>query len=123
MKKRILSLLLVIFMIVPAPAVFASETCTHDWSDWTEVSSPDCGHSGVTSRYCYNCDEEQRLTIPATGKHDWSDWWIVKKSTVFKTGTKKRDRSDEEPVADALCAGIAYAVVTHHRSAEGIAEG
>lgn len=91
MKKRILSLLLVIFMIVPAPAVFASETCTHDWSDWTEVSSPDCGHSGVTSRYCYNCDEEQRLTIPATGKHDWSDWWIVKKSTVFKTGTKKRE--------------------------------
>ena len=35
--------------------------------------------------------EEQRLTIPATGKHDWSDWWIVKKSTVFKTGTKKRE--------------------------------
>lgn len=91
MKKRILNLLLVIFMLVPTPAVFASETCTHDWSDWTEVSSPDCGHSGVTSRYCYNCDKEQRLTIPATGKHDWSDWWIVKKSTVFKTGTKKRE--------------------------------
>ena len=91
MKKRILSLLLVIFMLVPAPAVFASETCTHDWSDWTEVSSPDCSHSGVTSRYCYNCDEEQRLTIPATGKHDWSHWWIVKKSTVFKTGTKKEN--------------------------------
>lgn len=91
MKKRILSLLLVVFMLMPASPVLASEACTHEWSEWEETISPDCGHSGLTSRYCYNCDKQEQRTLPATGDHDWSDWWTVKKSTVFKTGIKKRE--------------------------------
>ena len=91
MKKRVLSLLLVLLMLVPASPVLASESCNHEWSSWYEDIEPDCGNSGRESRYCYNCDEEQYRSLPATGDHDWDDWYVSRNATIYKTGVKKRE--------------------------------
>lgn len=91
MKKRILSLFLVLLMLVPFSPVLASETCNHEWSSWYEDIEPDCGNSGRESRYCYYCDEEQYRSLPATGDHDWDDWYISQNATIYKTGVKKRE--------------------------------
>ena len=91
MKKRVLSLFLVLIMLIPASPVLANDTCTHDWSYWYEEISPDCSNPGKETRFCYICDEEQSRSLPATGDHEWDDWEVTKNATIFRTGIKSRE--------------------------------
>lgn len=91
MKKKITCLLLAFAMIFTALPVSATESCSHNWSDWYVFDEPTCGESGSATRYCQKCYEEQTKSIPATGRHEWDDEWeTVKSATISRTGLKKR---------------------------------
>lgn len=90
MKKRLTCFLLAFTMIFTALPVSADESCIHDWSDWYVSEAPTCGDKGTEIRYCYNCNEQQTKSIPATGKHEWADWETVKSPTIYRAGLKKR---------------------------------
>lgn len=59
--------------------------------------------------YSYFKKKDQRKQIHRDREMILKENLIIRKA---ETGTKERDRSDEEPVADALCTGVAYTVVT-----------
>lgn len=93
MKKRVLSLLIVVTMILSSlpQQVFAEEICNHNWSSWYISEEPTCGEPGKQERYCLNCYEEEYADIPATGEHEWDDWYTIKSATISKAGLKERE--------------------------------
>ena len=90
MKKRITCFLLTFVMIFTSLPVSATESCQHEWSEWTVNKEPTCVDNGEEIRYCYNCDEEESRVLEATGKHDWDDWEVETSPTIYKEGIKSR---------------------------------
>lgn len=93
MKKRFLSLLIVVTMVLSLlpQQVFAESVCNHVWSEWQVSYEATCGEPGKQTRYCLNCYEMEYADIPATGQHQWDDWYTTKAATISKTGLKERE--------------------------------
>ena len=93
MKKKLCSLMIVMFMLSFFPlqtcAEEAENTCTHIWSSWETFMEPTCGEIGKQERYCLNCYEREYADIPATNQHQWDDWYTVQAATISKTGLKE----------------------------------
>lgn len=89
--KRNLLILLTLLMLLPVGASARSTgyTCDHDWSEW-HIYAPSCGYEGWKKRWCYNCNEEQTIYIPATGKHVWTEWETNREPDCLNTGEKER---------------------------------
>ena len=60
----------------------------HNWSEWTEIDTPDCDDSGVKYRNCKTCGKEEYKNINATG-HQWeADFTIDIEATCTTEGRK-----------------------------------
>lgn len=89
--KRNLLILLTLLMLLPVGASARSTgyACDHDWSEW-HIYAPSCGYEGWKKRWCYNCNEEQTIYIPATGKHVWTKWETNREPDCLNTGEKDK---------------------------------
>ncbi len=85
-----LSAVLIVSGIAGLPATAFADECQHVWSKWEIFESPTCTHTGLKTRYCNLCFDEDEKVIPKTG-HTWGKWETVKKSTAYKKGKAVRE--------------------------------
>ncbi|MBQ3183335.1 MAG: hypothetical protein IJB57_06675, partial [Clostridia bacterium] len=65
-------------------------SCAHDsWSEWVEVTAPDCDTTGIQERVCQGCGKVEQSTLAALG-HSWSDWTTTVEPTCTDSGSKDR---------------------------------
>ena len=60
MKKRMILILILALLSIYAIGVKAEHV--HDWSDWEYYGKDNDNHYSI--RYCYDCDEEEKLSQP-----------------------------------------------------------
>lgn len=59
----------------------------HSWSDW-EDSRTSCDESGIRTRSCSVCGEEETEELPA-GTHTWDSGTVVKQPDCMQSGTMR----------------------------------
>lgn len=47
--------------------------CSHTYSEWSIIKSPDCDDSGTKSKTCSKCGDVVTVTIPALGHNYVND--------------------------------------------------
>ena len=67
----------------------ADEPCDHQWSKWTIERKATCTRTGLRTRYCKLCGQEQEETIKKTG-HDFGKWRINRQATCTREGERVR---------------------------------
>jgi len=86
MLKKILSIILVTFMVICALVSCGHE---HKWSEWQTSKLPKCTEDGYNSRVCDDCGETQTITVAATG-HSFGEWQTSKLPKCTEDGYNSR---------------------------------
>ena len=81
---------LVLLQLQGAGAVFASDTCSHKWSSYEVIKSPNCKETGIEMRHCTLCGMEEERKIPVNDDHKWTSWEVEKPAVCGKSGYRER---------------------------------
>ena len=89
-----------------------SDSCEHNYGEWTEVRAATCADAGLKERACSICGKIQSEEIPATGNHTYEngictvckkmqpggvhnhvfgEWQIDKAATCLVKGERRRE--------------------------------
>lgn len=75
---------------VDLPALAASDSVVHAWSDWTIDTSPSCTEAGSKSRHCIYCQaKDAPMSIPALG-HAFGAWTLDRSPDCSNSGVQHR---------------------------------
>ncbi len=87
MKKRLITLLLVLVMVVPMLVACGDSTSTTEqWGEWVVTTPATCTEPGVKTRTSLtDSSVTQTAVILATG-HDWDDGVVTKEATTTSNG-------------------------------------
>ena len=83
MKKRLLCVNLLVFMLL---CFLTSCSHEHAWTDWRIVTKATCTEKGVEKRTC-DCGEEETRTIAEKG-HSFGEWSVETDPTCTSDGTQ-----------------------------------
>ncbi|MBE6704736.1 MAG: hypothetical protein E7583_05690, partial [Ruminococcaceae bacterium] len=65
-------------------------SCSHTFSEWTNVTAPGCNATGVLKRKCTLCGTEESQTTPALGHNFASTWTTDSEPTCTAKGSTSR---------------------------------
>ena len=65
------------------------EPCDHEWSKWKVEKEATCTRTGLRTRYCKLCGEEQEETIEKE-PHTYGKWKVVREATCTREGLRRR---------------------------------
>lgn len=95
MKKRLLSLLLVLVLAFSVLSFtsckFFDKDCDHEWGQWVTMESPTIDKEGRAERTCLKCGETESKTIAKINHtHTFGEWVVVKEATAEEDGVRER---------------------------------
>lgn len=95
MKKRLLSLLLVLVLAFSVLSFtscqFFDKDCDHEWGQWVTMESPTIDKEGRAERTCLKCGEKESKTIAKINHtHTFGEWVVVKEATADENGIRER---------------------------------
>ena len=85
LMKTILKLLMILALAAIFGGIFiACEDCSHEWSEWRVMSTPNCTSTGERSRECLKCWEFYVETMPKA--HNWGEWAVASAPSCTTAG-------------------------------------
>nr|WP_297704117.1 CHAP domain-containing protein [uncultured Butyrivibrio sp.] len=67
----------------------SSIPCSHEYSDWTDITPATCTEGGQQQHTCTKCGNVETRDVEALD-HDWNEWVTTKEATSTEKGSEQR---------------------------------